>query len=49
MDAILERLQSQGISVFLESYSALDRYFGVKEPGSVHFLTDASLISLAKA
>jgi poly(A) polymerase len=36
------------MSILLESYSALDRYFGVREPGSVHLLTDASLVSLAK-
>jgi hypothetical protein len=48
MESVLDSLQKEGISTFLESYSALDRYFGVKESGSVHLLTDSSLISLAK-
>jgi poly(A) polymerase len=48
MDGVLTKMQREGLSIFLGSYSALDRYFRVKEPGSVHLLTDASLISLAK-
>jgi poly(A) polymerase len=48
MDNLLDRIQTKGISIFLESYSALDRYFEVKEPGPVHLLTDASLVSVAK-
>ena len=48
MDGVLTKMQDEGLSIFLGSYSALDRYFLVKEPGSVHLLTDASLVSLAK-
>jgi poly(A) polymerase len=48
MEHVLEKMHDEGIPIFLESYSALDRYFGVKEPGSVHLLTDSSLVSLAK-
>lgn len=48
MEDVLLRLQSEGVPFFLESYSALDRYFRVKEPGSVYLLTDSSLVSLAR-
>ncbi len=48
MDGVLTKMQERGLSIFLGSYSALDRYFQVKEPGAVHILTDASLVSLAQ-
>ena len=48
METVLERLQEKGIHLFLESFSALDRYFSIKDPGSVHLLTDSSLVSLAQ-
>ena len=48
MENILAKMQAEGIPVLLESYSALDRYFRIKEPGTVHLLTDSSLVSLAK-
>jgi len=48
MDGVLTKMQNKGLSIFLGSYSALDRYFQIKEPGPVHILTDASLVSLAQ-
>ena len=48
MDDVLVRMQQAEIPFFLESYSALDRYFRVKEPGDFHLLTDSTLVSLAK-
>lgn len=48
MENLLELLHDKGIPSFLESFSALDRYFSVDNPGSVHLLTDSSLISLAQ-
>ena len=48
MDDVLVQMQQANIPFFLESYSALDRYFCIKEPGTFHLLTDSTLISLAK-
>jgi len=49
MDEVLVQLQQVGISFFLESYSALDRYFRLTNHGSTHVLTDATLVDLAKS
>jgi poly(A) polymerase len=48
MDAVLSALTREGVPCLLESYSALDRYFRVREPGDVHIRTDATLIDLAR-
>jgi poly(A) polymerase len=48
MDAVFTRLSGEGVPFLLESYSALDRYFRVREPGDVFIRTDASLVTLAK-
>ena len=49
MEQVQICMEQSGIPLFWESFSALDRYFGVKDPGPVHILTDSSLIALAKA
>ena len=49
MEQVQKRMQGSGIPLFWESYSALDRYFGVRDPGPIHILTDSSLITLAQA
>ena len=48
MDAVFARLTREEVPFLLESYSALDRYFRVREPGDVFIRTDASLVTLAK-
>ena len=48
MDAVFARLAREEVPFLLESYSALDRYFRVREPGDVFIRTDASLVTLAK-
>lgn len=48
MDAVFTQLAREGVPFLLESYSALDRYFRVREPGDVFIRTDASLVTLAK-
>ena len=49
MEKIHDRLSRRGIPLYLESFSALDRYFGLRDPGTVYFLTDSTLIALAQA
>ncbi len=41
-------LSIEGIDYLLASFSALDRYFRIKEPGTVYINTDATLPTLAK-
>lgn len=41
-------LKQKGLHFLLSSYSALDRYFNIKEPGALYINTDASLVTLAK-
>jgi len=48
MDAVFTLLAREEVPFLLESYSALDRYFRVREPGDVFIRTDASLVTLAK-
>jgi poly(A) polymerase len=48
MADILERMGEREIPFLMESFSALDRYFGVKEPGAVYVLTSSNLVDLAK-
>ena len=48
MEKIHDRLSRRGIPLYLESFSALDRYFGLMDPGTVHFLTDSTLVALAQ-
>jgi poly(A) polymerase len=48
MDAVFSALTREGVPCLLESYSALDRYFHVREPGQIHIRTDATLIDLAR-
>ncbi|MBN2440675.1 MAG: HD domain-containing protein [Spirochaetales bacterium] len=48
MSEILAILNKKGFHYVLSSYSALDQYFRIKEPGALYINTDASLIALAK-
>ncbi|MBN2534590.1 MAG: HD domain-containing protein [Spirochaetales bacterium] len=41
-------LKQKGFSFLLSSYSALDRYFKIEEPGALYINTDATLVTLAK-
>jgi len=45
----LARLREEKIAYQFCGYSSLDRYFRVKEKGSLYISTDSSVISLAKA
>jgi poly(A) polymerase len=45
----LERLASERIPFVLCSYSSLDRYFRVREPGPLYLATDSQLWTLARA
>ena len=47
MTDIVEKLNANGINLYLENYSALDKYFDIKNTGIYYLLTDASLVSLA--
>jgi len=42
-------LKESGCHFYYCSFSALDRYFGIREPGNLYLLTDASLVELVKA
>ena len=44
----ISALKEAGYQIFYTSYSALDRFFKVSEPGPVYLLTDSSLINLAR-
>lgn len=45
----LERLASERIPFVLCSYSSLDRYFRVREPGPLYLATDSEIWALARA
>jgi len=45
----LERLALERIPFVLCSYSSLDRYFRVREPGSLYLATDSEIWALARA
>ncbi|MCX7031298.1 MAG: hypothetical protein NTU62_14425, partial [Spirochaetes bacterium] len=49
MTGPLERLASERIPFFLCSYSSLDRYFRVREPGPLYLATDSEIWALARA
>jgi len=44
----LAMLDKKGLHFLLSSYSALDQYFHIKEPGLLYVNTDASLVTLAQ-
>lgn len=48
MSTPLEALGQAKIPCYLHSYSALDRYFRVREPGPIHVLTRSTLVDLAR-
>jgi poly(A) polymerase len=45
----LEKLAEQDIPYLFCGYSALDRFFRVREEGPLYLVTDSSIVSLAKA
>ncbi len=49
MTGPLERLAAERIPFFLCSYSSLDRYFRVREPGALYLATDSEIYDLARA
>lgn len=49
MTGPLERLASERIPFVLCSYSSLDRYFRVREPGPLYLATDSEIWALARA
>jgi poly(A) polymerase len=44
----LEVLESANIPCYLHSFSALDRYFRIREPGPIHVLARSSLVDVAR-
>src|SRR4030042_5534090 len=44
----LQVLESARIPCFLHSFSALDRYFRIREPGPVHVLARSTLVDVAR-
>jgi poly(A) polymerase len=48
MDDPFNTLSHEGINFLLASFSALDRFFRIKEPGTIYINTDATLPILAK-
>jgi hypothetical protein len=44
----LERLAAERISFYLCSYSSLDRYFRVREPGALYLATDSEIYVLER-
>ena len=49
MTDALARLKEENIPYLVCSYSSLDRYFRLKDPGPLYLATDSSLIALARA
>jgi poly(A) polymerase len=49
MPGPLERLSAERISFVLCSYSSLDRYFRVRDPGALYLATDSEIWTLARA
>ena len=48
MNDLLSMIQGENGRSFLASYSALDAFFRIKEPGAVYINTECSLVSLAR-
>lgn len=48
MNDVFKMVYDNGITLYLESFSALDKYFNVKTSATYHLLTDATLIKLAR-
>jgi poly(A) polymerase len=48
LEQLLRFLDTTGFRFLLQSYSALDRYYGMKNQDAVFFLTDAPLDALAR-
>jgi poly(A) polymerase len=49
MTDALARLKEENIPYLVCSYSCLDRYFRLRDPGSLFVATDSSLVALARA
>jgi len=49
MTDALVRLKEENIPYLVCSYSSLDRFFRIKDPGPLYVATDSSLVALAKA
>ena len=49
MTDALARLKEENIPYLVCSYSSLDRFFRVRDPGPLYLATDSSLVALAKA
>lgn len=49
MTDALARLKEQNIPCLVCSYSSLDRYFRLRDPGTLYLATDSSLVALARA
>ncbi len=49
MTGPLERLAAERIPFYLCSYSSLDRYFRIREPGALYLATDSEIYDLARA
>jgi len=48
-DSVLSRCKENNITFLFENFSALDRYFCVKEAGPYYLITEANIVTLAKA
>ncbi len=48
MNTIEHRLEDSGLRWAYDSFSALDRYFGIKDASVVHIIIEGTLIDLAK-
>ncbi len=48
MNEVFDSIINNGVSFYLESFSALDRYFNIKKSKIYYLLTDASLVNLAE-
>jgi len=49
MTDALARLKEENIPYLVCSYSSLDRYFRLKDPGPLYLATDSSIVALARA
>ncbi len=49
MTDALARLKEENIPYLVCSYSSLDKYFRLKDPGPLYLATDSSLVALARA
>jgi poly(A) polymerase len=48
MNNVFSKLHDNDINLYLESYSALDKYFNIKNQGIYYIITDASLVNIAQ-